>query len=824
MPTQTDKPQDCTSNSKDISKYNHNIATTMIDGATLKPGTPLGTHPDGLSFEQCYQLLQRLSSGSFGTVYTTQLLDTASSGDTTIYACKVIDRTQLKPASDATVMRELAILRDIRDLDQVTQLKDCFVTPTEIHIVQTYCRGGDVFEQLSKRTTYTERDARDLAAILLKVMELMHLRRLCHRDLKPENLLLVNRMQASQIVVADFGMAQYVPKDGYLTTRCGTPAFVAPEVIAGRPYDCQVDMWSIGTLLYMLLGGQPPFSSPTFQGLFRKIQAADYDFSHSSFQNVSVQAKQCLAGLLRADPYYRLTASRALEGSWFTDCPEEQLNGRDLSGSIRELKTWVAKRRFKSAVHAVRLSSHFSRFVASDRDSLFKKVQLWDAANQSAEDGSDEEEYPAAGLLSQWKGKSKNFDQLYEMQEEIATGRVSTVFKCIRKKPSSISKKLDGSGSTSPEVLAVKRVPRANSETEEAVLHEVAVMQNLSHPCLVQIKDFLEDDIYYYVVSGYIPGKTVMEHLTTMNNGHNLPTHHSSHQPVSSFTEEDARAIVEPLLQAVAYIHGEGVVHRDISLENLLLVEVDNSKESNNAGSEEDEKKKDIQIRLCDFGLARRVPAPRTVTRCCGTPLFMAPEVCKHIPYDQSADMWSVGVLIYCLLVGVPPFAASNQEQLFHHIRRGEWSFPEGATISDAAKELVRKLLVVEPMQRWTAEEALRASWFQEDASSLSSIDLSHSVSKLKDLRSKFRSVAKAVMKLTPPSHDEKGGIVMSVVDKMKQLSPVVEHHKIKKVNPLFSGDPESKEDGYPGSPPVSPTNAALGLPTCQTSSVKHIV
>jgi calcium-dependent protein kinase len=195
----------------------------MIDGPTLSSAI-LGQHPQGLQFDDCYVLLNRLGSGSFGEVYSTQLKD--KSVDSTQYACKVIDRSKLKKGGDETVFRELNILKDIRDLDHVTQLKDCFVTPKLIHMVQTLCRGGDVFDQLAKQAKYTEKDARDLASTLFKVMELLHLRRLAHRDLKPENLLLVNRMCASQIVVADFGMARYVPPDGFLSIRCGTPAFV----------------------------------------------------------------------------------------------------------------------------------------------------------------------------------------------------------------------------------------------------------------------------------------------------------------------------------------------------------------------------------------------------------------------------------------------------------------------------------------------------------------------------------------------------------------------------------------------------------------------
>ena len=788
----------------------------LLDGATLQPGVPLGVHPNGLSYEQCYELQHRLSSGSFGTVYTTQLLDKTQSDASTIFACKVIDRTKLKPEADATVLRELAILKDIRDLDHVTQMKDCFVTPTTVYVVQTYCRGGDVFEQLSKRSTYTERNARDLAQTLLKVMELLHLRRLCHRDLKPENILLKNRMQVSQIVVADFGMAKYVPEqENFLTTRCGTPAFVAPEVIAGREYGVAVDMWSIGTLFFMLLAGHPPFADPTFQGLFRKIQGADFDFSHPAFQSVSVQAKQCLASLLRVDPYYRATATQALQSTWFSDeTSEDKLSSNDLKGSIRELKTWVARRRFKSAIHAVRLGSHFSRFVATDQASLLQKVKAWDDAqvcSGAVLKGSKAGDKTA--LLSQWRGKTQNFEELYETQEEIAKGDQSTVYRCVKKPTSGRMLGVLPSDETS-EPLAVKKIPRT-PDMESAVLHEVAVMQNLDHPSLVQIEDFLEDDDFYYVVQEFVPGKTVLEHLTKTK---------------QSFTENNARDIVAPLLEAVAYVHGEGVVHRDVTLENLLLVD---AKKGNYTKGDA------VKVKLCDFGLARRVPAPRSVTRCCGTPLYMAPEVLKHIPYDQTADMWSVGVLLYMLLVGCPPFAAQSEKELFSKIRRGEWSFPDAktTTISDAAKELVSKLLVVEPMQRLTAQEALRTSWFGADTKSLSTIDLSTSVFKLKDFRSKFKSLAKNVMKLTPSntghlrrtSVDEGAGAIIITADttpgeeevEATAMFPKKGANRASILNSLFSQDPEQKEE-HPDDGKL--INKALGLPASQTASVKHLV
>lgn len=115
---------------------------------------------------------------------------------------------------------------------------------------------GDVFERLANITTYSERDARDLASQLLKAIHHLHERKIAHRDLKPENLLLLESGNDSKIVLADFGFAKYVPTD-LLRTRCGTPAFVAPELLVNDcRYDERVDMWSCGCLLYMLLGGK----------------------------------------------------------------------------------------------------------------------------------------------------------------------------------------------------------------------------------------------------------------------------------------------------------------------------------------------------------------------------------------------------------------------------------------------------------------------------------------------------------------------------------------------------------------------------------------
>jgi serine/threonine protein kinase len=126
----------------------------------------------------------------------------------------------------------------------------------------------------------------------------------------------------------------------------------------------------------------------------------------------------------------------------------------------------------------------------------------------------------------------------------------------------------------------------------------------------------------------------------------------------------------------------------------------------------------------------------------------VAPEVLKNIPYDQSVDMWSVGVIIYVLLCGYPPFANDNQSQLFQSIRMAEWKFvdKDWTGISEDAKDLIRKLLTIDPARRLTAKEALGSKWLVQDDATLSDHDLSHSAELMKKSKKSLKSVASMIM------------------------------------------------------------------------------
>ena len=172
---------------------------------------------DEFAFDDLYEVDEKLRSGSYGTVYKCH----HKSEPSTPYAVKIMDKSRMKQKDNANVFRELAILRELRFLDHVISLIDFFQDESQLYMVQVLAEGGDVFDRLSQRQTYTEKDVRDLGLILLETVNSIHQVPIVHRDLKPENLLLRYANDDTSILLADFGFARHVQPNEWCQTRCG---------------------------------------------------------------------------------------------------------------------------------------------------------------------------------------------------------------------------------------------------------------------------------------------------------------------------------------------------------------------------------------------------------------------------------------------------------------------------------------------------------------------------------------------------------------------------------------------------------------------------
>merc|ERR1712000_656975 len=196
---------------------------------------------------------------------------------------------------------EVDILTQV-DHPNIISLEEVFDTPDTLYLVMELITGGELFDKITEIGAYSEQTAAELVKNIVSAVKYLHDRGIAHRDLKPTNLLLKDDEDLTNVKIADFGLSKIMGDNTMMQTACGTPIYVAPEVLSGEAYEKEVDMWSIGVITYILLCGFPPF-----------------------FDDVSDQAKDFIDNLLLVDPALRLTAEQALEHPWLQGAATDKL-------------------------------------------------------------------------------------------------------------------------------------------------------------------------------------------------------------------------------------------------------------------------------------------------------------------------------------------------------------------------------------------------------------------------------------------------------------------------------------------------------------------
>jgi len=274
------------------------------------------TFPDGCQgkpFREIYQLNKKLKSGTFSTVCRGVHRATGRQ-----VAVKCILRKKIEPSVDAAVFEEVLIMSGLHH-KYICPMIDYFEEDRCHFVVMELEKGGDLCERINDKGTYSEEDAQTTIRNICEAMEFVHSRGFAHCDIKPRNYLLRSKRDDCDIRLADFGFAQHVHAPNSLTSQCGTPFFVAPEVINRKPYDQKVDMWSIGVTCYLLLCGDTPFNGKNRQQLFRRISCDEPAFPDDKWGHISDEAVEFVRSLLAKDPAQRLSASEALSHRWLVE-------------------------------------------------------------------------------------------------------------------------------------------------------------------------------------------------------------------------------------------------------------------------------------------------------------------------------------------------------------------------------------------------------------------------------------------------------------------------------------------------------------------------
>jgi len=252
-----------------------------------------------------YALGEEIGRGSFSVVRRGRNKETGKA-----YAIKCIQKKFIKLH---LLEREIKIMKKLKH-PHILPLIEVFENKDYIFLVLELVTGGELFDKIVERGNYSEKDASTIVRQILEAVAYLHSQGVVHRDLKPENLLCSTERDHIHIYVADFGLSRVFHDREQLNTYCGSPEYVAPEVLACIPYEKAVDLWSVGVITYILLTGFLPFYDKNHSVLFEKIQSVDYNWDDCP--EVSPAAKHFIQHLLVKDPKKRYTAEIAMNHPW----------------------------------------------------------------------------------------------------------------------------------------------------------------------------------------------------------------------------------------------------------------------------------------------------------------------------------------------------------------------------------------------------------------------------------------------------------------------------------------------------------------------------
>ncbi|XP_055799407.1 ribosomal protein S6 kinase alpha-3-like isoform X1 [Salvelinus fontinalis] len=611
-----------------------------------------------------FELRKVLGQGSFGKVFLVKKITGPDAGQ--LYAMKVLKKATLKVRDRVRTKMERDILVEVNH-PFIVRLHYAFQTEGKLYLILDFLRGGDLFTRLSKEVMFTEEDVKFYLAELALALDHLHGLGIIYRDLKPENILLDEQ---GHIKLTDFGLSkESIDHENKAYSFCGTVEYMAPEVVNRRGHTLSADWWSYGVLMFEMLTGTLPFQGKDRKETMTMILKAKLGMP----QSLSQEAQSLLRNLFKRNPGNRLGAGpdgveEIKRHFFFSTIDWNKLFRREIHPPFKP-----ASGRPDDTVY---FDSEFTAKTPRDSPGCPPSAnahQLFRGFSFVAI--SEEERQPPQTTsmnmtsIQQLHRNAAPFNDVYDVKEDIGVGSYSICKRCVQK-------------SNSME-YAVKIISKAKRDPTEEV--EI-ILRYGQHPNIITLKDVYDDGRSVYLVTELMKGGELLDKILRQK----------------FFSEREASAVLHTITKTVEYLHVQGVVHRDLKPSNILYVDESGNPES---------------IRICDFGFAKQLRAENGLLMTpCYTANFVAPEVLKKQGYDAACDIWSLGVLLYTMLTGFTPFANGPEdtpEEVLARIGSGKFSLTGGYwnSVSAEAKDLVSKMLHVDPHQRLTAAQVLRHSW-----------------------------------------------------------------------------------------------------------------
>uniref|UniRef100_H3A9Q1 non-specific serine/threonine protein kinase n=1 Tax=Latimeria chalumnae TaxID=7897 RepID=H3A9Q1_LATCH len=611
-----------------------------------------------------FELLKVLGQGSFGKVFLVRKISGPDAGY--LYAMKVLKKATLKVRDRVRTKMERDILVEVNH-PFIVKLHYAFQTEGKLYLILDFLRGGDLFTRLSKEIKFFSNEVKRWLYEKIIFGDSLLTYTITKRVLNV-NIILLD--EDGHIKLTDFGLSkESIDHERKAYSFCGTVEYMAPEVVNRRGHTQSADWWSFGVLMFEMLTGTLPFQGKDRKETMTMILKAKLGMP----QFLSAEAQSLLRMLFKRNPANRLGAGpdgveEIKRHAFFATIDWNKLYRRETPPPFKPAtgrpddtfyfdseftaKTPKGKILISPELKPEMLLKKWS-FITVESESLFEARIVLSILDD----------------VKQLHRNSIQFTDGYEVKEDIGVGSYSICKRCIHK-------------ATNME-YAVKIIDKSKRDPSEEI--EILLRYG-QHPNIITLKDVYDDGKYVYLVTELMKGGELLDKILRQK----------------FFSEREASAVLFTITKTVEYLHTQGVVHRDLKPSNILYVDESGNPES---------------IRICDFGFAKQLRAENGLLMTpCYTANFVAPEVLKRQGYDAACDIWSLGVLLYTMLTGYTPFANGpddTPEDILARIGSGKFSLSGGYwnSVSDEAKDLVSKMLHVDPHQRLTAALVLRHSW-----------------------------------------------------------------------------------------------------------------